>query len=57
MAPNRTKTETLNVRLSSEMKEALKALAELERRSISNLIEVMIAERAGAGKRTKSRKQ
>lgn len=39
------KTEMLNVRLSPEMKQALKAVADAEHRSISNLIEVMIAER------------
>jgi len=39
------KTEMLNVRLSPEMKRALSSAAIAERRSITNLIEVMILER------------
>lgn len=37
------KSETLNVRLDGSMKQALKELAEAENRSISNLIEHLIA--------------
>jgi len=36
------KTETLNVRLDSRLKAALKEAAELEHRSISNLVEYLI---------------
>jgi len=39
------KTEMLNVRLSPEMKRALSTAADVEHRSISNLIEVMIVDR------------
>jgi len=38
------KTETLNVRLDSRLKQALKKAAELEHRTISNLIEHLIAQ-------------
>ena len=39
------KTETLNLRLAPSVKDALKAAAEHERRSISNLVELLILER------------
>lgn len=38
------KTETLNVRLDSHLKQALKQAAEMEHRTISNLIEHLIAQ-------------
>jgi uncharacterized protein (DUF1778 family) len=37
-----TKTETLNVRISDELKIALTAAAHAEHRTISNLIEYLI---------------
>ncbi|WP_456378575.1 ribbon-helix-helix protein, CopG family [Thiolapillus sp.] len=37
-----TKTETLTVRILPEVKEGLRAMAEQERRSLANMLEVMI---------------
>ncbi|MET0072731.1 MAG: ribbon-helix-helix protein, CopG family [Candidatus Thiodiazotropha lotti] len=37
-----TKSTTLTVRVHPEVKEGLKAVAEMERRSLANMIEVMI---------------
>lgn len=42
------KSETLNVRLSSAYKEALKTAATREQRSISNLVEHLIAKHCAA---------
>ena len=39
-----TKTATLTLRLEPELKEALKLAAQLEHRSIANMIEVLIRE-------------
>jgi len=36
------KTETITVRIEPAVKAGLKAVAELERRSLANMIEVMI---------------
>ena len=38
------KTATLNLRIDPAIKEAVKEAAELERRSVANLIEVLITE-------------
>ncbi|MBT7953312.1 MAG: hypothetical protein HN764_16920 [Gammaproteobacteria bacterium] len=38
------KTATLNLRIDPAIKEAAKEAAELERRSVANLIEVLITE-------------
>jgi uncharacterized protein (DUF1778 family) len=46
------KTEKLNIRLTPEAKDALRKLAFLEHRTISNLVEFMIFEK---GKKTASR--
>lgn len=37
-----TKTETITVRIEPAVKDGLKAIAEQERRSLANMIEVMI---------------
>lgn len=37
-----TKTETITVRIEPTVKEGLKAIAEQERRSQANMIEIMI---------------
>jgi len=45
-----TKTETLTVRVLPEVKEGLRTMAEQERRSLANMLEVMIrnyCEKAG----------
>ncbi|WP_397471543.1 ribbon-helix-helix protein, CopG family [Rheinheimera sp.] len=39
-----TKTATLTIRVDPDLKEALKAAAQAEHRSIANMIEVMIRE-------------
>lgn len=39
------KTEKLNIRLTAEAKDALRKLAFLEHRTISNLVEFMIFEK------------
>ena len=39
-----TKTATLTIRVDPSLKEALRAAAQAEHRSIANLIEVMIRE-------------
>ncbi|MDP2071864.1 hypothetical protein [Methylotenera sp.] len=39
------KSETLNLRISSNLKAALRKVAKLERRSLANILEVLIAER------------
>lgn len=48
-----TKTETLTCRIAPEVKAALRAAAERERRSLANMLEVMIRDyargRAGDG--------
>lgn len=38
------RTETLNLRVTSELKELVRLAAEREHRSISNLIEVLVRE-------------
>ncbi len=44
------KTAVLNVRVRPEIKNALKAAADRETRSISNMIEVVIQKYCGQGK-------
>lgn len=39
-----TKTATLTIRLDPGLKEALRAVAQVEHRSIANMIEVLIRE-------------
>lgn len=39
-----TKTATLTIRVDPDLKEALRAAAQAEHRSIANMIEVMIRE-------------
>ena len=59
MANQATKTATLNLRIEPSVKEALREAARRERRSISNLIEVLIrdhCEQAGIRIRQRSRK-
>lgn len=41
----RIKSETLTIRISPAVKETLQKLADDERRSVGNLIEVMVLER------------
>lgn len=41
------KTETITVRIEPAVKAGLKAMAETERRSIANMIEVMIRDYCG----------
>jgi len=49
----RIKSETLTIRINPTVKEALRKLAEEERRSVGNLIEVMVLERQDrSGKKT-----
>jgi hypothetical protein len=38
------RTETLNLRVTSELKELVRLAAEREHRSISNLVEVLVRE-------------
>lgn len=40
------KTDKLNIRLAPEVKEALRAIAEREHRTISNMIEALILEKS-----------
>jgi hypothetical protein len=42
MARNECKTETLNLRVSHNVKEALRRVAEQERRSMANMVEVLV---------------
>ena len=42
-----TKSTTLTVRIQPAVKEALRAMAEQERRSLANMIEVMILDYSG----------
>ena len=42
-----TKTTTLTFRIEPGLKEAVRAAAELERRSIANMIEIMIRDYCG----------
>lgn len=42
-----TKTETITVRIDPAVKAGLKAMAERERRSLANMIEVMIRDYCG----------
>ena len=42
------KTATLNLRIDPAIKEAVKEAAELERRSVANMIEVLITEHCEA---------
>lgn len=42
-----TKTETITVRIEPGVKAGLKTMAERERRSIANMIEVMILDYCG----------
>jgi len=42
-----TKTATLSFRIEPDLKEALRAAAEQEHRSIANMVEVMIREHCG----------
>lgn len=42
-----TKTETITVRIEPAVKAGLKAMAEQERRSLANMIEVMIRDYCG----------
>jgi len=42
-----TKTETITVRIEPAVKTGLKAMADQERRSIANMIEVMIRDYCG----------
>jgi hypothetical protein len=42
-----TKSMTLTVRVHPEVKEGLRAVAEKERRSLANMIEVMIRDYCG----------
>lgn len=42
-----TRSKTLTVRIHPEMKEALQAVARNERRSLANMIEVMIRDYCG----------
>ena len=42
-----TKTETITVRIEPAVKAGLKAVAALERRSLANMIEVMIRDYCG----------
>lgn len=42
-----TKSATLSFRIEPELKEALRAAAEQEHRSIANMVEVMIREHCG----------
>ena len=39
---NRKKPTTLNIRMSISMKEALRAIATNERRSVANMVEILI---------------
>lgn len=41
------KTETMTVRIEPAVKQGLKAMAERERRSLANMIEVMIRDYCG----------
>jgi hypothetical protein len=41
------KSETLTVRIEPTVKEGLKAMAEKERRSLANMIEIMIRDYCG----------
>ncbi len=41
----RVKSKNLTIRISPSIKEALRGLAEKERRSVGNLIEVLVIER------------
>lgn len=39
---NKNKTETLNLRVEPRIKDALRAAAEQEHRSLANMVEVMV---------------
>lgn len=45
MARPRLKTTTLTVRIEPQTKEALTAMAHAERRSLANMLEVIVLER------------
>ena len=42
-----TKSETITVRIEPSVKAGLRAMAELERRSLANMIEIMIRDYCG----------
>lgn len=44
MARNQTKTATLTLRVPPEVKELLAAAAKADRRSLANMLEVMVVE-------------
>jgi uncharacterized protein (DUF1778 family) len=61
--PMERKNETLNLRVSSEMKELVRMAAERDRRTISNFLEVLVREHCklhqivvGEAKRPKNRR-
>jgi uncharacterized protein (DUF1778 family) len=54
------KTETLNLRISPELKELIKVAAKQQNRTLSNLIEVLVREhcaRSGIHARDKKKEQ